>query len=275
LNNSAINLRCSESSRLIPDCAHLLHADFYEPKATEDVSAVSDGWTESKRYPHEIERSWGTLQSDGECSDCNLGRPDVESASGVTRGLRLGVYDARGEWRREQWGTSHRAREQDSHRGLFDATQDVSLETALATRSDNEDGSEGTYQGQVITDTWRSGIPPKYQYVTSNQKGNSLTWATDNLEDAQANWSKQENLVSSPDDRFAWVDDHGYLGSDHARYGKIKYAENISLKGPSLLSDGQSSWQQNQRSRVRFPGLPDFLRISGSGTGSTQPREYN
>jgi hypothetical protein len=29
------------------------------------------------------------------------------------------------------------------------------------------------------------------------------------------------------------------------------------------------------RSRVRFPALPDFLRSSGSGTGSTQPREDN
>jgi hypothetical protein len=29
------------------------------------------------------------------------------------------------------------------------------------------------------------------------------------------------------------------------------------------------------RSRVRFPALPDFLRSSGSETGSTQPREYN
>jgi hypothetical protein len=29
------------------------------------------------------------------------------------------------------------------------------------------------------------------------------------------------------------------------------------------------------RSRVRLPVLPDFLRSSGSGTGSTQPREYN
>ena len=28
-----------------------------------------------------------------------------------------------------------------------------------------------------------------------------------------------------------------------------------------------------QRSRVRFPALPDFLSSSGSGTGSTQPRE--
>jgi hypothetical protein len=27
--------------------------------------------------------------------------------------------------------------------------------------------------------------------------------------------------------------------------------------------------------RVRFPALPDFLRSSGSETGSTQPREYN
>jgi hypothetical protein len=27
--------------------------------------------------------------------------------------------------------------------------------------------------------------------------------------------------------------------------------------------------------RVRFPALPHFLRNSGSGTGSTQPREYN
>jgi hypothetical protein len=27
--------------------------------------------------------------------------------------------------------------------------------------------------------------------------------------------------------------------------------------------------------RVRFPALPDFLRSSGSGTGSTQLREYN
>jgi hypothetical protein len=26
--------------------------------------------------------------------------------------------------------------------------------------------------------------------------------------------------------------------------------------------------------RVRVPALPDFLRSSGSGTGSTQPREY-
>jgi hypothetical protein len=27
--------------------------------------------------------------------------------------------------------------------------------------------------------------------------------------------------------------------------------------------------------RVRFPAVPDILRCSGSGTGSTQPREDN
>jgi hypothetical protein len=44
---------------------------------------------------------------------------------------------------------------------------------------------------------------------------------------------------------------------------------------PPLWCNGQSSWLQIQRSRVRFPALPDFLRSSGSGRGSTQPREDN
>ena len=44
---------------------------------------------------------------------------------------------------------------------------------------------------------------------------------------------------------------------------------------PPLWSSGQSFWLQIQRSRVRFPALPDFLRSGGSGTGSTQPREVN
>ena len=42
---------------------------------------------------------------------------------------------------------------------------------------------------------------------------------------------------------------------------------------PPLWSSGQSFWLQIQRSRVRFPALQDFLSSSGSGTGSTQPRE--
>jgi hypothetical protein len=45
--------------------------------------------------------------------------------------------------------------------------------------------------------------------------------------------------------------------------------------GPPRWSSGQSFWLEIQRFRDRFPALPDFLRSSGSGTGSTQPREYN
>jgi hypothetical protein len=41
---------------------------------------------------------------------------------------------------------------------------------------------------------------------------------------------------------------------------------------PPLWSGGQTSWLQV---RVRFPALPHFLRSNGSGTGSTQSREYN
>ena len=37
----------------------------------------------------------------------------------------------------------------------------------------------------------------------------------------------------------------------------------------------QSFWLQIQRSRVRFPALPNFMSSSGSGTGSTQTREVN
>jgi hypothetical protein len=44
---------------------------------------------------------------------------------------------------------------------------------------------------------------------------------------------------------------------------------------PPLWSSGHSSWLQIQKSRILFPAIPDFLGSSGSGTGSTQPREWN
>ena len=47
----------------------------------------------------------------------------------------------------------------------------------------------------------------------------------------------------------------------------------VTLHRLPLWSSGQSFWLQIQRSRVRYPALPDFLSSSGSGTGSTQPRE--
>jgi hypothetical protein len=45
--------------------------------------------------------------------------------------------------------------------------------------------------------------------------------------------------------------------------------------GLPLWSSCHSSWLQIQRCRVRSPDLPDFLRSSESGRGSTQPRQYN
>jgi hypothetical protein len=41
----------------------------------------------------------------------------------------------------------------------------------------------------------------------------------------------------------------------------------------NIYSCSGSSWLLTQSSWVRFPALPTFRRCSGSGTGSTQPRE--
>jgi hypothetical protein len=49
------------------------------------------------------------------------------------------------------------------------------------------------------------------------------------------------------------------------------YFKSFTFWRPPLWSSGQSSWLLTQRSRVRFPALPDFLNSSGSGKGSTQP----
>jgi hypothetical protein len=56
---------------------------------------------------------------------------------------------------------------------------------------------------------------------------------------------------------------------------KIEFDNLFAQVKPPLWSSGQSFWLQIQRSWVRFQALPDFLRGSGSGTGSTQPREYS
>jgi hypothetical protein len=54
----------------------------------------------------------------------------------------------------------------------------------------------------------------------------------------------------------------------------LVYSFHLGLDRPSLWSSGQCSLLLFQRSRVRFPAVADFL--SGeSGTGFTQPHEYN
>jgi hypothetical protein len=55
----------------------------------------------------------------------------------------------------------------------------------------------------------------------------------------------------------------------------VNYSPRQYASSPPLWSSGQSFWLWIQRSRVRSPALPDFLTDSGSGTGSTQPREVN
>jgi hypothetical protein len=77
-----------------------------------------------------------------------------------------------------------------------------------------------------------------------------------------------------------WCYDDRLLSSSTCTSGGVnssfiycKFTLYVYVLGPPLWSSGQSSWLLTQRSRVRFSALPDFLRSSGSGTGSTQPRE--
>jgi hypothetical protein len=66
---------------------------------------------------------------------------------------------------------------------------------------------------------------------------------------------------------------HGHMNVNFTLH--LTYCGHVGVPGPPLWSSVQSFWLQIQRSRVRFPALPDFLSNCGSGTGSTQPREVN
>jgi hypothetical protein len=96
-------------------------------------------------------------------------------------------------------------------------------------------------------------ISQKYWYLP-NKIHRAKFWTAPIL-----NIHHQENLI---DLYQTWVD-------------SLKISVCLYLFMPPFWSSCQSSWLQIQRSRVRSPALPDFLRSSGSGTGSTQPREDN
>jgi hypothetical protein len=74
------------------------------------------------------------------------------------------------------------------------------------------------------------------------------------------------NLVAGPRHILSLFFDHRH---------NIHFFTDLVCNRLHLWSSGQSFWLQIQRSRIRFPALPDFLRSEGSGTGSTQPPEDN
>jgi hypothetical protein len=51
----------------------------------------------------------------------------------------------------------------------------------------------------------------------------------------------------------------------------IRYSVSGVYVGSPLWPSGQMLLATNPEVRVRFSALPDFLRSSGSGTGTTQP----
>jgi hypothetical protein len=57
------------------------------------------------------------------------------------------------------------------------------------------------------------------------------------------------------------------------------YMDCSFLLSPYLMTASVVQWSEflatDPEVRVRFPALPDFLRSSGSGMGSTLPREHN
>jgi hypothetical protein len=58
---------------------------------------------------------------------------------------------------------------------------------------------------------------------------------------------------------------------NHARIGRKKGVTRFRDFSPPVLSQFLAT---DPEARVRFPALPE-KKSSGSGTGSTQPREYN
>jgi hypothetical protein len=96
---------------------------------------------------------------------------------------------------------------------------------------------------------------------------------------------RKENYSRRAEGWEGW--ERRYIGNPSLKTGNVWWRQlksrlnsgNISYHSVHLPSKSARNkiYKINfiQRSRVRFPALQNFLRSSGSGTGSTQPREDN
>jgi hypothetical protein len=107
--------------------------------------------------------------------------------------------------------------------------------------------SSWLHNGDVLWFLWGT----NWIYICYVEESRPSLWSSD-----QSSWLQNGDVLS-----FLWGTNWIY----------ICYVEESR---PSVWSCTQSSWLQSKL-RVRFPALPDFLRSSGFGTGSTQPLEYN
>jgi hypothetical protein len=82
-------------------------------------------------------------------------------------------------------------------------------------------------------------------------------------------------LVENYTNRLQYIFDMPLGSNDYSTVYKFKFVVIKDHLYGLVVRVRQSSWLQIQRFRVLFPALPDILRNSESGTGSTQSREYN
>ena len=87
------------------------------------------------------------------------------------------------------------------------------------------------------------------------------------------NFADDQVLISQDHDDMEFM--ARKLKDEYEKWGLTMNLEKTKYICIGLWSSGQSFWLEIQRSRVRFPALPDFLISGGSGTGYTHPREVN
>jgi hypothetical protein len=102
----------------------------------------------------------------------------------------------------------------------------------------------------------------------AKSRGEAFTYAPPEL-------SSRDNIL-----KYFWTSeckwDLSFQECEYSYSGLLRYDTwYYGIRPPQCSSSQSFFWLQIQRSRVRFPELPDFLRSSGSGMGSTQPREDN